>query len=66
MPRTTVNVEETALEEARRALGTEGLSETINAALREVARRSRLAAFDVRSFDITDADIESARRNRLE
>jgi hypothetical protein len=64
MARTTVDVDERALEAAREELGTKGLSATINAALREVARRRTLAGFDVvRDVDGTPSEVEA---NRLE
>jgi Arc/MetJ family transcription regulator len=63
--RTTVDVDQTALTAARAALGTEGLSATVNAALREVARRSALADFDVRrDIDGTPREVESGRQSR--
>lgn len=64
--RTTVNLDTEKLEAARRALGTEGVSETVNAALADVARRVALRQFDVRAFDVTDEDIASSRRDRLD
>ena len=63
--RTTVNLDGQLLDAARRVLGTEGVSETVNAALDDVARRAKLERFDVRVFDVTDADIASSRRDRL-
>lgn len=48
MTRTTVDVDDQALDAARRELGTKGLSETVNAALREATRRRVLRGFDVR------------------
>jgi Arc/MetJ family transcription regulator len=64
MGRTTVDVDERALEAARAELGTTGLSATINAALREVARRRSLAGFDVlRDIEGTPGEVEA---NRLE
>jgi Arc/MetJ family transcription regulator len=64
MARTTVDVDERALEAARAELGTSGLSATVNAALREVARRRVLAGFDVvRDIDGTPEEVEA---NRLE
>jgi Arc/MetJ family transcription regulator len=48
MTRTTVDVDDRALEAARRELGTKGLSDTVNAALREATRRRLLQGFDVR------------------
>jgi Arc/MetJ family transcription regulator len=65
MARTTVDVDERALEAARAALGTKGLSATVNAALREAARRCALADFDVvRDIDGTPDEIETNRRER--
>jgi Arc/MetJ family transcription regulator len=65
MARTTVDVDERALEAARAALGTKGLSATVNAALREAARRRALADFDVvRDIDGTPDEIETNRRER--
>lgn len=63
--RTTVNLDVEVLEEARRALGTDGVSETVNAALADVARRVAIRRFDVRLFDVTDEDIAVSRRDRL-
>jgi Arc/MetJ family transcription regulator len=65
MARTTVDVDERALEAARAELGTKGLSATVNAALREVARRRALAGFDVvRDIDGTPEEVEANRRER--
>jgi Arc/MetJ family transcription regulator len=36
--RTTVNIDDASLQAARNALGTKGLTETVNRALEEVAR----------------------------
>jgi len=64
MARTTVDVDERALELARAELGTSGLSATINAALKDVARRRTLATFDVlRDIDGTPDEVAA---NRLE
>lgn len=66
MARTTVDIDERALASARAELGTTGLSATINAALRDVARRRALASFDVlRDIDGTPAEVEANRRERL-
>jgi len=63
--RTTVNIDPELVETARKTLQTDGVSETINAALADVARRASLKNFDVRAFDITDEDIAAARKDRL-
>ncbi len=64
VPRTTVDVDERALEAAQRALGTAGLSATVNAALARVARDSALAGFDV-TIDI-DGSPDEVEANRTE
>ena len=62
MTRTTVDVDDGALAAARRELGTKGLSETVNAALREAARRRALAGFDVvRDVDGTPQQVVAGR-----
>ncbi|MFT4050453.1 MAG: hypothetical protein QM648_11550 [Solirubrobacterales bacterium] len=55
MARTTVDVDEQALEAAKLALGTTKISETVNAALRGAARRHALKDFSV----LRDVPIES-------
>jgi len=65
MTRTTVDVDDQALEAARRELGTKGLSETVNAALRDAVRRRVLRDFDVlRDIDGTPEEV-AAGRERL-
>lgn len=62
MVRTTVDVDKGALEAAQRELGTRGLSETVNAALRDAARRRVLQDFDVlRDVDGTPAEVAEGR-----
>jgi Arc/MetJ family transcription regulator len=62
MTRTTVDVDDLALDAARRELGTKGLSETVNAALREATRRRMLRGFDVRrDIDGTPDEIREGR-----
>ena len=62
--RTTVNIDDASLNAARAALGTSGLTETVNRALQEVARQARRRSFDVRDFDVTDDDIAASRADR--
>jgi Arc/MetJ family transcription regulator len=65
MAHTTVDVDQGALEAARAALGTKGISATVNAALREAARRRALAGFDVvRDIDGTPDEVEANRVER--
>ncbi|HEX5762111.1 MAG TPA: type II toxin-antitoxin system VapB family antitoxin [Solirubrobacterales bacterium] len=60
--RTTVDVDQGALDAARRELGTSGLSETVNAALRDAARRRVLQDFDVlRDVDGTPDEVAEGR-----
>ena len=62
MTRTTVDVDDLALDAARRELGTKGLSETVNAALRDAARRRALKGFDVvRDMDGTPHEVAAGR-----
>ncbi len=63
--RTTVNIDDASLHAAQDVLGTVGLTETVNAALAEVARQARLRSFDVRDFDITDDDVAAGRAERI-
>ena len=65
MSRTTVDVDSRALEAARLELGTQGVSATVNAALREVGRRRGLAGFDVVSdIDGTPTAVATNRQDR--
>lgn len=64
MARTTVNVDDTTLQQARLVLGTRGVTETINAAMADVVRRAALEEFTLSDFDITDADLAESRRDR--
>jgi Arc/MetJ family transcription regulator len=62
MTRTTVDVDGRALAAARRELGTKGLSDTVNAALREATRRRVLQGFDVRrDIDGTPQEVREGR-----
>jgi Arc/MetJ family transcription regulator len=65
MGRTTVDVDDRALALAQEALGTRGLSRTVNAALREVGRRRTLREFDVRrDIDGTPDEVAANRQDR--
>jgi Arc/MetJ family transcription regulator len=65
MTRTTVDIDQDAVALAGAELGTEGLSATINAALREIGRRRLLAGFDVvRDIDGTPQEVQSNRQER--
>jgi Arc/MetJ family transcription regulator len=63
--RTTVDIDQDAVALARAELGTQGLSATVNAALREIGRRRLLAGFDVtRDVDGTPQEVQANRRER--
>ncbi|WP_041180405.1 type II toxin-antitoxin system VapB family antitoxin [Mycobacterium canetti] len=64
MARTTVNVDDAILEQARVILGTHGVTDTINAAMAAVVRRAALEEFTLHDFDITDADLADSRKDR--
>jgi Arc/MetJ family transcription regulator len=64
LSRTTVTLDDDLLQDARRLLGTSGVSDTVNAALAMAIRQARLMMFDVRRFEITDDDIATARADR--
>jgi hypothetical protein len=67
MARTAVDVDGAALAAAQAALGTHGLSATVNSALREAARRHPLADFDVlRDINGTPNEVQSGRTARGE
>lgn len=67
MVRTTVNIDSAALDGAREALGTEGTSQTVNQALREVHRLKALTDFDVlRDIEIgTSQEVAANRASRV-
>lgn len=64
MSRTTVTLDDDLLRDAQRLLGTSGINDTVHAALAVAIRQARLAAFDVRRFEITDDDIAATRAAR--
>ncbi len=62
MRKTTVDIDENLLEQARRVLGTSSLEETIDAALREVlrgdARRQEIKALaEMDGLDLANKDV---------
>jgi len=60
---TTIDIDDDLLRAASEALGTSGLSATVNAALREVARAHALAGFDVaRDVAGSQREIKGSRR----
>lgn len=66
MARTTINIDRDALRRAGEALGTTGASATVNAALRDAARRLALADFDVRrDIDGSPEEVAQGREARV-
>jgi len=60
MRRTTLDIDEDMLEKAREALGTTGVKDTVNEALREVAKREagkRLIAWFKENEDLANPEI---------
>lgn len=60
MRRTTLDIDEDMLAKAQEALGTTGVKDTVNAALREVARREagkRLIAWYKENKDFSNPEI---------
>jgi len=61
MSSTVDGVDESALKEAQKALGTTGTRDTVNAALREVVRQKLVTAFIARMSDQDPAELEELR-----
>lgn len=60
MRRTTLDIDEDMLAKAREALGTTGVKDTVNAALREIAKREagkRLIAWYKENEDLANPEI---------
>ncbi len=64
MRRTTVVIDERLLEEAREALGTTGIRETLEAGLREAVRRRKIEDL-IESFGTFDLDLTPEELMRL-
>jgi Arc/MetJ family transcription regulator len=65
--RTSLNLDFGLVDEAREALGTRGTTETVHAALREIALRDRRRRLLARDFSmLTPELIEELRRPELE
>lgn len=62
--RTSMNVDLDLIREAQEVLGTQGTTETVHAALREIVRRRRLER--LLKHDFSNLDVEAIRRSRWE
>jgi hypothetical protein len=61
--RTSLNLDLNLVDQARRALGAQGITETIHRALEEVVRQERLRALANETFDdLTPATLRELRR----
>lgn len=66
MKRTTLMVDPTLLEAARKALGTRTYSEAVNVALGEAVRRSKVLALrELFGSNFWEGDLEAMRRPRF-
>jgi len=62
--RTSMNVDLDLVKEAQEVLGTNGTTETVHAALREIVRRRRLER--LLKHDFSNLDVEEIRESRWE
>ena len=62
--RTSMNVDLDLVKEAQEVLGTQGTTETVHAALREIVRRRRLER--LLRHDFSNLDVEEIRESRWE
>ena len=62
--RTSMNVDLDLVREAQEVLGTQGTTETVHAALREIVRRRRLER--LLRHDFSNLDVEEIRESRWE
>jgi Arc/MetJ family transcription regulator len=58
--RTSLNLDMSLVDEARRELGTNGITETVHRALDEVVRQAKLRRLVARTFDIDDDELEAS------
>jgi Arc/MetJ family transcription regulator len=57
--RTSLNLDMSLVEEARRELGTDGTTETVHRALDEVVRQAKLRRLVARTFDLDNDELEA-------
>ena len=57
--RTSLNLDISLLDEARKELGTNGTTETVHRALAEVVRQAKLRSLVARTFDFDNDELEA-------
>jgi Arc/MetJ family transcription regulator len=57
--RTSLNLDMSLVEEARKELGTDGTTETVHRALDEVVRQAKLRRLVARTFDLDNDELEA-------
>lgn len=60
--RTSLNLDQALLADARAALGTTGATATVNAALREIVQNQRIQRLLDRDMSMTDEELDDFRR----
>ena len=58
--RTSLNLDMSLVDEARKVLGTRGTTETVNQALADVVRQDKLRRLTEMVFDVDNDEIEAA------
>jgi Arc/MetJ family transcription regulator len=58
--RTSLNLDMSVVDEARKVLGTRGTTETVNRALAEVVRQDKLRRLTEMVFDVDNDELEAA------
>jgi Arc/MetJ family transcription regulator len=58
--RTSLNLDMSLVDEARKELGTNGITETVHRALAEVVRQAKLRRLVARTFDFDNDEIEAS------
>jgi Arc/MetJ family transcription regulator len=58
--RTSLNLDMSLVDEARKELGTNGITETVHRALAEVVRQAKLRRLVARTFDFDNDELEAS------
>lgn len=64
MKRTSINLDSALLDEAADVLGTDRITDTVHAAMREVVRRRRLQELAEHRFNLTLQELNEMRKGR--